>query len=84
MKREPKTGALKTELKAVQKVVEQRPSMPSLVTLNEFVLTLSKQRIHHFESLGSFVYWIKKDGCPNRWPFDMWKQKFDEFLSKKT
>ena len=83
MKREPKKVILKVETDAEPKVEKSQP-MPSLITLNEFVLTLSKQRMHHFESLGSFVYWIKKDGCPNRWPFDMWKQKFDEFLSKKT
>jgi hypothetical protein len=64
--------------------MKQSPPMPSLITLNEFVLTLSKQRTHYFESLGSFTYWAKKKGIPRKWPFDMWMDLFTEFLERKT
>ena len=70
-------------LDSVPEVVEHQ-AMPSLITLSEFILTLSKLRSYYFESLGSFSYWIKKEGCPKKWPFDMWKAKFDEFLIRKA
>jgi hypothetical protein len=58
--------------------------MEGLVTLREFILTLSKQRKNRHESLGAFVYWIEKDGCPRKWPFVKWEQKFEEFLHRKV
>jgi hypothetical protein len=79
MKRVPKEIE---PLKSEPEVMKQSPPMPSLITLNEFVLTLSKQRTHYFESLGSFSYWIKKEGCPKKWPFEFWEKEFQRFLCR--
>jgi hypothetical protein len=79
-------------MKRIAKIerIEEKPKselqapMPSLITLSEFLLTLSKQRTNYFESLGGFAYWIRKEGCPNKWPFDTWMDAFKKFLSRKT
>ena len=56
--------------------------IPSLITINEFIGSVGKE--HPVESLGSFIYWIKKQGMPKRWPIRMWREKFNEFLNRKV
>jgi hypothetical protein len=77
---------MKREAKVELKIEQKKKSdpIPTLVTLGEFILSVSKQHTNCHESLGGFVYWIKKEGCPKRWPVQMWKDKFDQFLSRKT
>lgn len=75
----------KRETKSEDSTVQivEKP-LPPLITLGEFILSLSKQRGNYFESLGAFNYWIQKQGCPKKWPYSFWKEKFDEFLTRKA
>jgi len=79
---------MKRESKVSPKIEEDKPEgdlpLPTLVTLKEFVSSISKQHTNYYESLGGFAYWIKKEGCPKKWPYDFWLQKFNEFLERKT
>lgn len=55
---------------------------PSLITISEFLNTIRKS--YPIESAGAFIYFMKKDGLPKRWPLGMWKEKFEEFLTRKV
>ncbi len=54
----------------------------SLINISEFLNSIKKT--HPVESAGSFIYWMKKDGLPKRWPLKMWQEKFKEFLNRKV
>jgi len=56
----------------------------SLITLKEFVRAMTARRVYKVESLHSFIYWIRKDGCPKKWPLRMWEGKLIEFLTRKV
>jgi len=56
----------------------------SFITLKEFIRTMTARRVYKVESLHSFIYWIRKDGCPRKWPLKMWEMKFNEFLTRKV
>jgi len=55
---------------------------PSLITISEFLDTTRKS--HPIESSGAFIYYMKRDGLPKRWPLKMWQDKFEEFLNRKV
>ena len=57
---------------------------PSLINLNEFCVTIAKRREHPTSSIGGFAYWIKKKGCPKKWPFTVWQKEFQEYLDRKV
>jgi len=62
--------------------VFKEEEVPSLVTLNEFLGTIGKE--YPIESIGGFIYWVKKQGAPKKWPINMWKEKLNEFLTRKV
>lgn len=82
----------KAEKKVVEKKIEDVKEVKveeameveyvSLISLEEFVRTLLSKRQNPVESLNSFMYWAEKKGCPRRWPFDNWQEKFDEFIKR--
>jgi len=61
--------------------VKREEPVPSLVKIEEFLKSISKS--YAIESLGGFAYWIKREGAPPKWPFQMWKNKLDEYLGRK-
>ena len=56
----------------------------NMMSLEEFVRTMLTKKRYPIESLNSFMYWMKKNGCPKGWPFAMWTEKFDEFVNRKV
>jgi len=56
----------------------------NLLSLEEFVRTMVGKRRHPIESLNSFMPWIKKQGCPKKWTFSTWLEKFEEFYYRKV
>lgn len=58
------------------------PEMPTLVNFNEFLGSL--YRTQRFESVGGFVYWMKKQGIPKKLSVERWKEYFDEFVNRKV
>lgn len=70
----------KSKGEEVMKFEEEKVDVPSLVRIEEFLKSISKE--YPVESLGGFVYWIKKQGAPVRWPFSMWKQRLEEYLGR--
>lgn len=70
------------EMKEV--VLEEIPQIvepPVLVRAGEFLQIISKQ--YPVESMGGFIYWLKKQGMPPKWPLNMWKAKLEEYLNRK-
>lgn len=55
----------------------------NMISLEEFIRTMLANRKHNIESLNSFMFWIEKKGCPNRWPFEFWEKEFEKFLNRK-
>jgi hypothetical protein len=59
-------------------------SMPSLITLNEFCAIMGKKKTYPIESIGGFVVWIQKKGCPKKWPLNMWEKELKEYTDRKV
>jgi len=78
MVRVSKEGEKSMKHEEVKEVAER----PSLISISEFLNSIRKN--HPIESSGAFVYWMKKDGMPKRWPLKMWQDKFEEFLNRKV
>jgi hypothetical protein len=58
-------------------------SVPSLITLNEFCVTIGLKKTYPSESLGGFAYYCKKHGVPIKWPYNMWFDLFQKYLNEK-
>lgn len=74
-------GMPKVEESMKPEEVKREEPVPSLVKIEEFLKSIS--RSYGIESLGGFVNWIKREGAPPKWPFQMWKNKLDEYLGRK-
>lgn len=61
--------------------IEPKEAIPSLVRMEEFLQSISKD--YPVESLGGFIFWVKRNGVPKRWPVHLWKQKLEEYLGRK-
>lgn len=55
--------------------------IPTLIKPDEFLQLMSKE--YPVESMGGFIYWMKKQGMPPKWPLKMWKAKLDEYFNRK-
>ena len=67
-------------METVVKTVES--GLPTLVSLNEFIKTVSKSHMYPVNSLGGYVFWVKKNGCPKKWSYEKWEEKLEEFLKR--
>ncbi len=71
----------KIELEPETKELEP---MQTMCSVEEFVRSNLAKRSYPVESLNSFMFWMKRNGCPKRWPPTMWQAKFEEFLNRKV
>lgn len=77
-------------IKRVSKVIETEVAFKEskepliLVTLTEFINNITKDRRYPIESGRSFAFWIRKQGCPKRWPYSMWLKEFKNFLNREV
>jgi hypothetical protein len=64
--------------------IMENETMPSLISLEEFILAMGKQKTYPIETLNSYCYWIAKQGHPKRWPYIMWLKRFEEFNKREV
>jgi len=62
--------------------IDEASQLPTLVSLNEFIQTVSKSHKYPLISLGSYTFWVKKNGCPKKWSFEKWEEKLEEYLGR--
>ena len=58
--------------------------LATMCSVEEFVRTNLAKRRYPVESMNSFMFWMKQNGCPKRWPPNMWQDKLEEFLNRKV
>ena len=71
----------KLEILEVQKEPE---SVPVMIKFNEFLSSISKSREFLPETIGGFVFWMKREGVPKSLPFNRWKELLVEYSIRKT
>jgi len=71
----------KPEILEVQKEPE---SVPVMIKFNEFLSSISKSREFLPETIGGFVFWMKREGVPKSLPFNRWKELLVEYSIRKT
>lgn len=68
--------------KGLESVSSESLEMPVLIKFNEFIYTVSKSREFKPETIGGFVYWMKREGIPKSLPFDRWKDKLEKYSKR--
>jgi len=76
-------------MKNVKEQIEKEPVsepvvVPTMCSVEEFIRNHLAKRSYPVESLNSFMFWMKRNGCPKRWPPIMWQDKLEEFLNRKV
>jgi hypothetical protein len=78
----------KPEILEVQKEPEsvpiRREETPVMIKFNEFLSSISKSREFLPETIGGFIFWMKREGVPKSLPFNRWKELLVEYSIRKT
>lgn len=80
MKDEPKeviVDEVKPEIYEKPEVKET----PVLIRPEEFLQLISRE--YPVESMGGFIFWLKRQGMPPKWPLKMWRAKLEQYLNRK-
>jgi len=74
---------LRTAKRDTEKEFKEEP-LSSLMKLDEFLIVAGRSRQYLVESLGSFSYWMRKQGRLVRLPFGRWEEELKLFLKRKV
>jgi hypothetical protein len=61
-------------------------SVPVMIKFNEFISSVSKSKSREFlpETIGGFVFWMKREGVPKSLPYERWKELLVEYSKRIT